>query len=151
MNEVLETALANMINKAVENIGTATDFLLEEVPVVIQQLITWKLLEVAISTFFCLFIIALTATAILKLLKTLKVARDECIENKQDNQHYEWNNTRKLAELRDWGILLMLGTIVCFVISMVSLVVLFNNIKLVAYIWVAPKVWLLEYGSALVR
>ena len=43
MNETLESALALLINKTLEGVDTAGEFLVAETPLVIEQLLLWYL------------------------------------------------------------------------------------------------------------
>ena len=48
MNENLEAAVAKLINKSLEGMGQASEFIVSETPEVIQQLMTWYMVKSAL-------------------------------------------------------------------------------------------------------
>ena len=126
MKTELELALAELINKANNGIDSATGFLQAEIPDIIEQLLMWH----GIYNLFMFVIGLLVAVAWLVIeVKVLNWGRNN-----------KWH-------VDDW----LLGYIFCgsFIrlIPFITVCCLINLIWL--QIWIAPKVWLLEYASKL--
>ncbi len=116
-NNNVENAVVEIINKAIQGIDSTTDFLLSEIPEVIQQLLMWNFAK---SLILCTLFFALSITLIRFLFLSLK-------------EHNE-------PELI---IILMIAVVVCGAVTFA------NHGWLM--IWLAPKVWLIEYAANLVR
>jgi len=126
MNEQLQEALAELLGKANNGIDTAGDFLASELPDVIQQLLMWH----GVKSFIISLICILTPFIIYKI--SVKIAR------------LTW-----MADGGDpWGyphVIVPTG-----VIGGIALVACTANINLTwLQIWIAPKVWLIEYAASL--
>lgn len=130
MNKVLETALTDLITKSVQGIDAAGKFLLTEIPEVIQQLLMWH--GVYNFILFLVGMIFLTTFCIIDF-KFFKVCRKEAEKN-EDGGAY-----------RVFALVNMFGGF----FSSIFLSELLNLQWL--KIWIAPKVWLLEYAAALAK
>jgi hypothetical protein len=125
MNEQLQQALADLINKGVQSAEKAGDFLLSELPGVVQQVMAWNFVWSLI--WFCLgvFLIPVVIWANVKIVKKIEIEY--------------WDGS-------DW-----------FLVCLVDLVFLFPSVLLISKnfdwlkIWLAPKVWLIEYAANLVK
>lgn len=124
MNEELQKALADTINNALTAADTTTDFLLSEIPDVIQQLLIWKMVESLII--FCVCIVAIVTIPILmfKLFKHLKK-----VNAGRYNEGVEYMTAFGLLFLTFPALALNLDWL---------------------QIWLAPKIYLLEYAANLV-
>lgn len=126
MNETLQKAVAVMIEKAISGIDTATNFLAAEIPDVIHQLLVWHIVKGGVLAIMS----AVAITTIIMLMVKLynKVERDR-------GDHFVTFMVSVPA----------IGVITAFLCIGVpaSLQVL--------QIWIAPKVWLIEYAAELVK
>ena len=120
MNEELQNALA----KIIETTLSAKDFVLEQAPDIIHQLLAWKFTVSLI--WFCLFLVIFVAVAIF---------------NKK-----MWSS----SEIREDDDLWVLCGAVSLTTIGVSFCFLANSITWLQ-IWIAPKVYLLEYASTLIK
>ncbi|MCP4985820.1 MAG: hypothetical protein GY928_07070 [Colwellia sp.] len=116
-NNNVENAVVEIINKAIQGIDSTTDFLLSEIPEVIQQLLMWHFAK---SLVLCVLFFSLSIVVAIYLFKALKESAN--------------------SEL--------IFILFCFLAIFVP-VTLLNNSWLM--IWIAPKVWLIEYAANLVR
>ena len=122
MDNNLQTALAELITKANQGVDTATGFLVSEVPEVIHQLLLWKAVMSAIS--FTITMIGIGVIA------------------------YYWKHVfRYFADEEMAPAILMTVCMVVAVSLIASITLSFDWLQ----IWLAPKVWLLEYASQLVK
>lgn len=124
MNESLQDALAVLLNKANSGIDAAGNFLEAEIPVVIQQLLLWH----GVYNFICFVIGLVLCVGIYKFNK------QQCVKNKGESffpDHPEW------------------------MLNAFQLILVFPLTNLInlewLQIWIAPKVWLLEYAANLAR
>lgn len=121
MNEQAQKILVDLLQKASNGIDSAVSFSQAQIPDVIQQLLMWN----AVSSAGIQIICALAIAACIYLM---------CFAwNKGDDADVV------LAALVFTGI----GSIVCIVI-------IFNNFDWLK-IWLAPKLYLIEYAASLVK
>lgn len=122
MNEELQRALAEMITSSVAVAGDALAFTEEQLPEVVQQLLVWKAAESAI---WCIAAVALGIFgARLPWVKWFKACEEDCSGT---------------------GLFLALpfGALFGIALAMFDLAWL--------QIWLAPKVYLIEYAANLVK
>lgn len=137
MSDKLENALVEAIEKANSGIDAASEFVMSELPEVIQQALTWYAVESFI--FFCIGLIMIMCAY--KLFKW------------QYNVFYKEDG--KLADFadHDFGMspVAFLFTVACAVIDVLYLVfALLWALDLTwLKIWLAPKLWLIEYAAKL--
>ena len=119
----LEDALVEIINKANNGIDSATDFLSAEIPDVIHQLLLWH----GVYSFMLFAIGVLFCAVWVKLnIKQYKYVKENNL----------WNEPQMVANL--------------FQTFLFLVPVLTINLEWLK-IWIAPKVWLLEYASKLIN
>ena len=115
MNEELQKALSELLNKANNSIDAAGNFVGAELPDVMQQLLNYAMIKHALllGLFFIVFsgFVALSITGIRK----------------------NWND----------------GVGFCIGASLISLMPCVLSFIGLLKIWIAPKVWLLEYAANL--
>ena len=148
MNEELQKALGALLNKANNGIETAGEFLASELPDVIQQLLMWHgvlNLSKAIAAVLILFFIMFCARKVIKRFPKKPPEKDGSENWAYDITRYP--SVGDSVSLSGLGFavgvtLLMLATVL-FSISLA----LFNVEWL--QIWIAPKVWLIEYAAKL--
>lgn len=122
MNEELQKALGALLNKANDGIDTAGNFLMTELPDVIQQILIWYTVENFIWFFMN---VAITFMAYKGMMK--------CNKLRIDNRHDMWEIP-----------MILLG-VVCAMTPFISICFFVESLK----IWIAPKLWLLEYAAKL--
>ena len=135
MNETLESALALLINKTLEGVDTAGEFLVAETPLVIEQLLLWYLVYKGLL-------------AVIGVLLFCGLCKTALWLDKPHNgvASFLWCDDRHgglelsgmiIPALSAWVIT---ATVTCFLINLEWL-----------QIWIAPKVWLLEYVSKIAQ
>jgi hypothetical protein len=131
MNEQLQQALTEVLNKTVEATGKATDFLIAELPDVIQQLLMWKMAESLIV--FVVSLAAIVAGPSMACYTWRKLDEYYHREKGKGNHRVEWLCPVSLF----WLVLTLPGSL-CINITWLQ-------------IWIAPKVYLLEYAASLAK
>jgi len=131
MNETLQKALGELLSKANDGIDAAGNFLSAELPDVIRQLLMWH----GVYTFI-LFIVGviLLMESIYFTIKILKGTKTE--------GHFAFP-TSSYDSTTLFGFLSFMALIVVDVIALAAI-----NLQWIQ-IWIAPKVWLLEYAAKL--
>lgn len=130
MNEELQKALAELLGKANGGIDAAGAFLTSELPDVIQQLLMWH----AVYNFI-LFVISFISTLVAVVL-LIKV-----FSNLKDKNHWAINDDEN-----DLSVIGGLACVCSFLLIFLSYFCV--NVQWLQ-IWIAPKVWLIEYVSKL--
>lgn len=122
MNEELQKALAELLNKANDGIDKAGGFLSSELPEVIQQMLTWYVIEN-----FVWFVLNVIIAFIFV---------------------YGFNKFRELNKQEPnamWEIPTFLSACSVLMTSLMSVGYLMESVK----IYIAPKLWLIEYAAKL--
>lgn len=136
MNEQLQQALTALLGRAT----TGVDFLVAELPEVVQQLLVWKAAEATLGMCVALVVGAFAGTLIARFLRGPKEG-----ERPQGVMRFVYDCDGDLYE----------G--VCFVGPVVAAA--FIGATVAAYqggstalqIWIAPKVYLIEYAASLAK
>lgn len=143
-------ALTNMLNMAVGGAERAGTMLAQEVPDVVVQLLTWHAVSYAINVVVFTTLLLVGLWIIKKIKVVWSIAKPE-LKNER-NFKWQWDSYRGEYRTTDnWQLIIVVMSIISFIILSVSLYHIIYNLKMVLYIWVAPKVYLIEYGVDLVR
>jgi hypothetical protein len=155
MNEQLQVALAEILNTTIEATGKATDFLIAEIPEVLQQLLMWKMCE-SVVWFVCGLILIIGGLVLFfKSFPARAEAINSAKEDRKDGK--EWTrycgNKSRTSNAYDSvvatggveSVSFLLGGAVAFFCGLHSVNILWLQI------WIAPKVYLLEYAASLAK
>jgi hypothetical protein len=138
MGDKLENALAEAIEKANSGIDAATEFVMSELPKVIQQALTWYAVESFI--FFCIGLIMLACS-----YKVVKTQYGVIYKKGEGLTSFAKDNYDMLSMP---GFLFIVSSsvldVLCLIAS-ISWILDFTWLK----IWIAPKLWLIEYAAKL--
>lgn len=127
MNEQLQKSLATILEKATNGVEAGVSFLSAEIPDVAHQLLAWKMAEsLLVSLVFALII----AGSFVILFKVFKAERGN------------------ILHLEEMGIPAVFSSAIT---SMFSFFPLAENAKSALQIWLAPKIYLIEYAASLVK
>ncbi|AUR82762.1 TMhelix containing protein [Vibrio phage 1.271.B._10N.286.54.B4] len=140
MNEILQNSLIEILNKTINGIDASVSFLQAEIPDVVSQLLTWYAVKGV-----------LLATTGVLLLIAYAVLVKKAVDPKPDegtNIFWERWGHKDNAEFSP-GWCFILGAVGMFV-SIFSLLMI-SNILDTLQIVVAPKIWLIEYASSLIK
>lgn len=123
MNEQLQVALTEILNKTMKGVEAGVGFLQAELPDVIQQLLIWKAAEAAFYSF----------VGVLMIFASIYGAK------RTHKASYDLDETVIPLYMASVGGLF--GG--CFLIGSNSLTVI--------QIWLAPKIYLIEYAASLAK
>lgn len=128
MDEQLQKALAEIIGKVNGGIDGAASFMSAQIPDVVSQLLTWYATKSAIMCSLAVIVMVAWFFAERCAIKTLRAGS---------------------ADFDDWAIVYgLLGSIAR--IMPILFVVSYLNIDWLQ-IWLAPKIWLIEYAASLAK
>ena len=138
MNEELANT-ANIALKGIIDSVTATkDFVLAELPEVVEQLLIWKMAE---SLVWCVVgVLALLAIAV-NASKLIAYGKNVGWQDYTRNEEGD----RQATNLKPWLYFTIIGTAIAAPIACLTVNIAWLQI------WIAPKVYLLEYASELVK
>ena len=133
MNEQLQGALTSLINKSLGGLDAATDVLTAELPEVITQLLLWY----GVSSFIYSVVgLSLTGVSIWIVKET----------------YSRFKKAEKGTYLKDYDGDINMGVLVNGLVSAIVfmvVIIMFNLTWL--KIWIAPKIWLIEYAASLAK
>ena len=132
MNESLQQALAGILNKTMAGVEAGVSFLSAELPDVIQQLLVWKLAQSPVLLALGVSFLVLSAYLLRKGLKNMK---EEGVKT--------WTNRQEHRYVAPY-IISAFAVSIGFVMSMV-------NGATALQIWLAPKIYLIEYAASLAK
>ena len=138
MNEQLQNALVALLTKITSGMDTATAFLAGELPDVVQQLLRWKLAEHALKSAFCLAVLLFVVWFVRAFLRGYAQGEQGTANFFHDASSYYPVTPQALIS----GVLA--GTA-----AFISTLKLMDNTLDAVQIWLAPKIFLIEYVAQL--
>ena len=149
MNEQANKILAELLQKAADGIDAAVSFSQAQIPDVIHQLLVWKFTKSLVIT---LIILATIPVAVKFVRAMLKREPDGVF----DNEGYSWDRGNPkykptLIWQRDGNMnpltIIFAAGCVFYVVIAFGLIIDLTWLK----IWLAPKLYLIEYAASLVK
>lgn len=125
MNEQLQNALTEILNKTINGIDSSVEFMEAQLPDVIEQLLMWYMVKSVAGNLGAILLIAISLFAAWKTVKFMGG------KNALDYVH-----------------LITPVSVVCPFVIFFSIVAL--DLEWLQ-IWIAPKLWLIEYAANLVN
>lgn len=153
MDEKLQAALAELINKANQGIDGAASFMSAELPDVIHQLLVWNI----VSGCAWALIGAVVASSSIIVANKWKIMSREELQAAYDagepwTRYSRGSSTTsiKYDEIAGGeGTFLRFAS--CAAIVIIGSMMLIGNSLNVAKILIAPKIWLIEYAASLAK
>ena len=140
MKETLQNALLELINRAVTGLDAGVAFLGAELPEVVRQLLLYNM---AVDVFFILLAVSATILSYLSVKQFIKW------EAQTTEKAYSHETKRDKAGAMS-GVFLgttIVSGCIALVLIIIALVVCADLLKL----WLAPKVWLVQYAADLIK
>jgi len=134
MNEQLQNTVNEILKNAIDAATAGAEFLKDQAPDVVQQLIKWHMAEAG-----------LYAGVELSVLVGVCVASKK-IWNITDKWRWPAGKLTDEAEMSRGA-----SCAAAAIISILTLTASLGNIFELIKLWIAPKVWLLEYAASLVK
>lgn len=146
LNDTMQNAAAQLIEKAMSGLDQAAGFLQAEIPDYVYQLILWYGVKSGIYFVIGVALLSLIPLLYFAAIKDIKA----CKKNYEDGE--DWTRMGfsggvtsssydyKVTGMNFWLASIFLAIVGCEFINLQWL-----------QIWIAPKVWLVEYASTLVK
>ena len=150
MNEHLQKALAELIGKASSGIDASVSLLSAEIPDVIHQLLLWYAARSAIEFFVGVIILAFGV----KIFNMkIGVSKDSAKKDYEDGKGWtRYYSSAKITSTEYDAIMMMpdywKAKVFGVFVAMIGMI--WVNIDWLQ-IWIAPKIWLIEYASQLAK
>jgi hypothetical protein len=125
MMEELNTALATLITQATQGVEAGVSFLQAELPEVVEQLLMWHFTVNLISFIGACVVTLAACIAMIPLIKCIKAVDSY------------------------WVFETAVATVIGYLLIVLITIKTYNLEWL--QIWLAPKVWLLEYSATLIK
>ena len=142
MNEQLQAQFVHILQSVSESAVAAKNFVLAELPDVVQQTMNWYLFKSLLNNFIALIFICFTVYLIVKLCQ---VPKDFDSANRFQRWSYDFYHDGTFKELSPASLVVMIAIILCFIIFWVN--VNLDCIKII----IAPKLWLIEYTTEILK
>lgn len=141
MNEQMQNALVEIIQKASSGIDASVSFLSSEIPDVISQLLLWNITASSVGMVLSAIVIAISVSMIVWMMKLYGAGRDTGKPN--------WVHDGGIRNpMRERVIPVSCTLFICLVVGPILFV---GNLMEVLKIWLAPKIWLIEYAASLAK
>lgn len=141
MNEQLQQALAELLNKTLNGIDAGAALLQAELPEVIQQLLLWYAVKGVVQGLFGLFIMCLFFFIVYKA----------CTSKPEDGTtNVFWNKCSYKEDLEfefGWIMVFSSGTPFVLMLGLCNMADIMSSLQIL----IAPKVWLIEYATTLAK
>lgn len=139
MNETLQIALAEIIMRATNATETAIEFMGEQLPDVVNQLLMWKFTMYFIQFLVGFFLIIVALWIVKKMVTMPEKLTDEYHTRYKENFFYDKDGYCTPTIIPG-----ALFTAISAVLGICSLNLTWLQI------WIAPKIYLIEYAASLV-
>lgn len=133
----LDNALATMINASVQGAGDAIAWAKYQIPDVIHQLLVWQCIKHCIYVLCSSLILTICCFVIKHCILKIK-------EYKAYNRTVSYGDSK---DIEGWVILCLVSTIVSLTLFCAAI----SDLLTVLQIWIAPKIYLLEYAAQLLK
>jgi hypothetical protein len=143
MNDQLQVATSEAITKATSGIDASVNFLSSEIPEVIHQLLMWKMIEASFVSVVCIII----------FISLVKYTRKNSGEKTKVDTNGKTVNCCSMThdenhDVAPWICLTMTFIPLIFIITFF---IFCDSFLDVVQIWIAPKIYLIEYAASLVK
>lgn len=140
----LETVLAQMIERALGGVDAIVDFSQQQIPIVIEQLLTWHFIEALVTGLLMFVLLPIWLGICYRFRPGVRVDPNDSgfHRNTRPNLFTDRDNDGD-PRLLFTGIT-TISVVICFFSS-------FSYLLTAVKITVAPKLYLLEYGASLVK
>ena len=147
MNEQWEKVLSELITKVTQGTDAAIEFSKQQIPDILQQLLMWRFIENLLSFLIPLVLLIIFATITHRFWKIVPK------QQSRDNDGYhpwipdEYRARDATLHFKWW----FQGYISPCFTAIMLIIFTFNTNLVWLKIWIAPKLYLLEYAASLIK
>ena len=142
MNEQIQAQFVQILQSVSESAVVAKEFILAELPDVVQQTMNWYLFKSLLNNFIALVFICFAVYLVVKLCQ---VPKNFNSANAFQRWSYDFYHDGTFRELSPASLVPMVAIIISFIIFFMSI-----NLDCIKII-IAPKLWLIEYTTAILK
>lgn len=132
MNEQLQQALTAILNKTMSGVDAGVSFLSAEIPEVIQQLLIYKMVSA------CIFM----AVGVAMIVGAYKMTERGIKNYKEESEK---------GIFREDEMRFILPFFAAVILWFFGVILIAANVETVIQIWLAPKIYLIEYAASLAK
>ncbi|WP_323016409.1 hypothetical protein [Castellaniella sp.] len=153
MNDQLSQALASVISQGAGALSSGITFLQSEIPDVIAQLLLWKLVWSGAKAIFFLAVVIACLRLFKFFYQKTALYNEACARIKRAKYGSdEWDAAKNDMDVyEDGSIAGYLGCTVCVLGLGIAGFGVFAQVGNVIQIWLAPKIYLIEYAASLAK
>lgn len=141
MNEQLQKSLADILAKVTSGVEAGVDFLSAELPDVVYQLLMWKMLEAGVALVFSTILLVVILVVFIKY--SGEGEEDEAIRRHKITLTHDENGDLSPHIMFTYG---LAAIVVPFIVA-----IAYQNLLICLKIYIAPKIYLIEYAASLVK
>lgn len=143
MNEKANEVLAQLMQRALDGVDAAVDFSQQQIPEVVEQLLTWHLVESLVIGILSAATLPVWAYILYRFRPGQKINPDyDYCSNTKFNLFTDENNDPDPRIV--FVAVVSLVVVTCFFSGA-------SDLLTACKIWLAPKLYLLEYGASLIK
>lgn len=142
MNEQLQAALADLLGKANSGIDAGTSFLQAQLPDVIQQFLTWKLISASLTSVVLSLVVIALAIGIKRIFRHGAAQSKDTSERQKASIAY-------ISDF-DWfghGLMIFACSGAASLLGFIGFIKFMTALQIL----IAPKVYLIEYAASLAK
>ncbi|ECF2922713.1 TPA: hypothetical protein JEL57_001858 [Salmonella enterica subsp. enterica serovar Casablanca] len=149
MEEQANKILVELLQKASNGIDAAVSFSQAQIPDVVHQLLLWNMVDSLIKTLIAILTIPLVFWFMKKQCQRVEIGKigDEGFSWERGNPKYRptmvWDSKGEI----NFSILLLAGVLILWGLFIIGTVTNMVWLK----IWLAPKLYLIEYAASLIK
>ena len=152
MNEQLQQALTAILNKTMQGVDTGVSFLSNQLPDVISQLLLWKMAQAGIGFSIILLVVVISSFSArwaTKVFAKYNVGSSLYMRNHGNEEEKRGEIMRDEAgQLIPWAVI---SVTVCAFSWLALFVGGIPMLMSMIQIWLAPKIYLIEYAASLAK
>ena len=146
MNEELQTAVSSLINKALDGVDATTGFLQAEIPEYLYQLLLWY----GVKSFIYFLLAVSIIPVVVFVYRKANEEKDRAIEAKLNGERWTYWSTVGGVSSSSYDFKVNMALFWAFLVIASIVAFFLANLEWLQ-IWIAPKVWLFEYASSLIK
>ncbi|MNO83636.1 hypothetical protein D3C76_749540 [compost metagenome] len=151
MNEQLQQALTAILNKTMSGVDAGVNFLSAEIPDVIHQLLLWKMVSSGIGFLLitaCVVIFTILAVRGIRVLTQHSAASNLYVRNTGEIEKQARETMDALSHKIPLAVISIGASLLSWIVFLAGGLPL--GLQMLK-IWIAPKIYLIEYAASLAK
>ena len=146
MNEQLQQTINEILTRSIEAFNQGADWMAGQIPDVVEQLLLWKFTISLVAFMAALLVLVFSSVILPKILSDIEKNAVEAYNNKEP-----WTRFGIYGQLTSNAFDARIGNgWIPYALSGISILFILFNLTWLK-IWIAPKLYLLEYAAQLIN